>query len=278
MLAEVELVKRPLADAIERVAAAAEDRLRLMTPFISASATEGIIGAVDSRREVTVDLVTHPSLDALAEGTCEIAALRLVAARGQLGNVFNLPRLYAKVYAADEKMALVTSANLTYAGLWRHQEYGVVVSGAEAVRAVCGDVDRMTRMAHPLSLAALNAVEERLSELAPRVRAREAESAEPAAAAIMELLGLPSSATSVHDAFKRAVVQVLSEQGPLKTEDLHPHIQRLLPALCDDSLDRICGGEHYGKLWKHQVRNAQSDLKRNGTAELRTDGTWSLVT
>ncbi len=278
MLTEVELVKRPLADAIERVAAAAEERLRLMTPFISASATERIIGAIDCRREVTVDLITRPSLDALAEGTCEIAALKLVAARGQLGNVFDLSRLHAKVYTADQKMALVTSANLTRAGLWRHQEYGVLVSGAEAVRAVCRDVDGMTRMAHPLSLVTLTAVEEHLAALAPRVRARQVESVEPAAAAIMELLGLPSNATSVHDAFKRAVAQVLSEQGPLKTQDLHPHIQRLLPALCDDSLDRICGGEHYGKLWKHQVRNAQSDLKRNGTAELRTDGTWSLVT
>jgi hypothetical protein len=54
-------------------------------------------------------------------------------------------------------------------------------------------------------------------------------------------------------------------------------VQAIHPDLCDDSIDRVIDGEHFGKKWKHQVRSAQSYLKRIGSVQLR-DGKWRLVT
>ena len=62
----------------------------------------------------------------------------------------------------------------------------------------------------------------------------------------------------------------------MRTEELHPLVQLLHPDLCDDSVDRVIDGEHFGKKWKHYVRNAQQYLKRHG--EIRFDGSrWHMA-
>ncbi len=48
------------------------------------------------------------------------------------------------------------------------------------------------------------------------------------------------------------------------TIELHPLIQHIHPDLCDDSIDRVIEGVHFGKKWKHYVRNAQQALRRKG--------------
>lgn len=50
----------------------------------------------------------------------------------------------------------------------------------------------------------------------------------------------------------------------MATEELHLLVKDIHPDLCDDSFDRVIYGRHFGKLWKHQVRNAQSYLKKVG--------------
>jgi hypothetical protein len=80
---------------------------------------------------------------------------------------------------------------------------------------------------------------------------------------------------SANSLFSDAVIYVLSK-GPLTTQELHQRIQRLLPDLCDDSVELIINGERFGKRWKHGVRNAQQFLKKSGT--IRFDGRrWSLI-
>jgi hypothetical protein len=55
----------------------------------------------------------------------------------------------------------------------------------------------------------------------------------------------------------------------MPTAELHPLIQRIHPDLCDDSVDRVIDGKHFGKKWKHAVRTAQQHLKKIGKVELR---------
>lgn len=45
---------------------------------------------------------------------------------------------------------------------------------------------------------------------------------------------------------------------------MNPLIQNLVPELCDDEVDRIINGVTFGRKWKHQVRNAQVQLRRDG--------------
>jgi len=41
-------------------------------------------------------------------------------------------------------------------------------------------------------------------------------------------------------------------------------VQQIHPDLCDDTIDRVIDAVHFGKKWKHYVRNAQQALKRKG--------------
>jgi hypothetical protein len=52
---------------------------------------------------------------------------------------------------------------------------------------------------------------------------------------------------------------------------IHPH-----PDLCDDTIDRVIDGQHFGKKWKHAVRTAQAFLRRRGDIQ-REGGKWHLT-
>ncbi len=53
--------------------------------------------------------------------------------------VFNYQGLHAKFYIFDEEYAIITSANLTGAGLKRNYEYGVLVDDKCTIERICND-------------------------------------------------------------------------------------------------------------------------------------------
>jgi hypothetical protein len=67
-----------------------------------------------------------------------------------------------------------------------------------------------------------------------------------------------------HAIFSDTILYLLKKNGPLTTAELHPLIQSIHPDICDDSIDRVINGQHFGKKWKHQVRSVQQLLKRQG--------------
>lgn len=64
--------------------------------------------------------------------------------------------------------------------------------------------------------------------------------------------------------------------GSKTTRDIHSIVQTIHPDMCDDSIDRVIAGVHFGKRWKHMIRNAQQHLKRQGEIEL-VGGKWRLT-
>jgi hypothetical protein len=80
---------------------------------------------------------------------------------------------------------------------------------------------------------------------------------------------------SVTSVFERTTSYLLRRNGPLSTRELHPLIQQIHPDLCDDTVDRVIDGVHFGKRWKHWVRTAQHHLKSRGEIELH-EGKWRL--
>jgi hypothetical protein len=53
-------------------------------------------------------------------------------------------------------------------------------------------------------------------------------------------------------------------------------IENIHPDLCDNTVDRVIDGKRFGKKWKHAVRTAQQQLKREGLVAL-SGGRWLLV-
>lgn len=266
-------------EAVRHVLADVQDQLRIVTPFISVDAIEWLAATRLIAPETEFTLVTSGTPKALCARTCDPRALLKAMDVWPKLRALRLPPLHAKVYVADRSVAFVTSANLTGAGLLRNREYGVLVEDAATAASIVADIDALARAATPLCRGTL----EQLDALAGKA-ARARETASPTEAAVAAVLREVEDAVaqahatgrSTQAIFGEAILLVLRQHGPMSTATMHPLIQDLLPELCDDSTDRVIGGVHFGKLWKHRVRSAQSSLKQSGVLALK-DGVWFVI-
>lgn len=80
----------------------------------------------------------------------------------------------------------------------------------------------------------------------------------------LELLKARAKGKTTHGIFSDTVLYLLEQKGPLRTVELHPLVQQIHPDLCDDTIDRVIDSVHFGKRWKHYVRNARQALERKG--------------
>ena len=113
-----------IREAVERC----ETRFVAASPFVTSMFERILAGLRDNVKSV---LITRVNLKDLAVGLSEHEAICGIAKAGT--SVRSLPKLHAKVYIADAKCALVTSANATAAGLRHNLECGISIEGASLV-------------------------------------------------------------------------------------------------------------------------------------------------
>ncbi|WP_159996520.1 phospholipase D family protein [Roseomonas sp. 18066] len=104
--------------------------LRIISPFIKAGAIARLLTA----KPKSVAAITRFNLGDFAENVSDIGALRRLLEHG--ATVRGVKNLHAKVYLFGSKRVIVTSANLTEAGLDRNHEFGLV-SEDPAIIAAC---------------------------------------------------------------------------------------------------------------------------------------------
>ena len=95
-------------------------QLRIVCPFIKAKTIENILELKPSSLQV----ITRYNLNDFAKGVNDIDALRLVLQKG--GSIRGIYGLHAKLFIFGNTSAIITSANLTNAGLMSNQEFGVL--------------------------------------------------------------------------------------------------------------------------------------------------------
>jgi phosphatidylserine/phosphatidylglycerophosphate/cardiolipin synthase-like enzyme len=199
--------------------------------------------------------------------------------------IYHLPRLHAKVYVADRRRAILTSGNLTFGGLDANYEYGFCVEHARTVRKVRCDMTEYAGLGARIALGQLVTYSRIAEEVRTTFREQQRAVAKSARQAFEEafrkasdeLIKLRVAEGSLNTIFGRTILYLLDKEGPLSTQALHPLVQETPPDLCDDDVDRVIDGVRFGKKWKHSVRTAQQQLKRNGLITLR-DGRWGLST
>jgi phosphatidylserine/phosphatidylglycerophosphate/cardiolipin synthase-like enzyme len=193
--------------------------------------------------------------------------------------------LHAKVYIADDCAAIITSGNLTSGGLATNFEYGVALNEPSLIRQVKLDIREYA------SLGAILGDEQLASFCEASKRFRKAyqkqtssvdkefreEFEKEARIAEDQLIHLRLAGGARHTVFAKTIIYLLKRHGPLKTTEQHPLIQAIHPDLCDDSVDRVIDGEHFGKKWKHAVRTAQQRLKGEGRIKLGDNNRWLLT-
>lgn len=227
-------------------------------------------------------VLTDLSRKSLLSGATDVQALCGLTAAFPTTEVRFLPSIHAKVYVADDAEAIVTSGNMTTAGLWRNFEYGLEIKDADVVRLVSADVQGYARLGSVVAPSKLEFLAGMASDLG-RLRAKAERSIEKRVAREFEarlagfdteVIRARAAGRSAHAIFADAILYLLTK-GPLTTAQLHPLVQSIHPDLCDDTVDRVIDGKHFGKKWKHAVRTAQQHLKRMGNIRL-ADGVWRL--
>lgn len=270
----LELLPSPWAASFYDLVRIAQEDLLVASPYLGHEPLEKIVDIVVGKRpnKVHVEVLTNLAVDNLLTGSTDIGALVHLTQAITDSTVTYLPSLHAKVYIADTKTAIVTSGNLTHGGLAGNQEYGVLLRDPALVCRVRGDLTRYASLGNTVSLSTLMALAQATQELkAVRQKADQSikaklrtEFEQQVEGATFELLKARARGKTTHGIFCDTVLYLLEEKGPLPTTELHPLIQQIHPDLCDDAIDRVIDGVHFGKKWKHYVRMAQQALKRRG--------------
>lgn len=281
-----DLLPSPWVHEFEQLLDTVESSLVLCAPYVGAGPCRLVMDRIERRgRSASVDvhILTDLCRDNLLSGVTDVVSLlRLVETIPQTTIRF-LPSLHAKVYVADEKRAIVTSSNLTHNGMLRNFEYGVSFDEPLTVATVRGDVLRYSALGSPVDQKQLQTfvqITEDLRDLSRTAqrsvnRQLRKEFDRRLAAADLEILRARTAGRTAHGIFADAILHLL-RNGPQRTVDLNRNIQQIHPDLCNDSIDRVIDGQHFGKKWKHGVRTAQVFLRRAGRIE-RVDDRWRLV-
>ena len=275
-------IKSPWSTTFDQFAGSIQETAIIAAPYITRQPVERLAGVLRSRRKsVRLDVLTNLYADSLIDGSLDIGALAWLCEQVPGTTVRHLRHLHAKAYVADEHTAIVTSANLTNGGLFRNHELGVAITDPEGVKDIAEDLreygnlgvlvppdslvelDRMAQQAHVSGAAVDKAEPVGVKAEHDAIRDNMNERLVELRTAGGEFTTNPKA--SITAQFCDAIKYVLRQHGPMSTRDMNPLIQNLKPELCDDEVDRIINGVTFGRKWKHQVRNAQVQLRREGT-------------
>ena len=280
------LVKSPWEETFLGLVSIVRKNLLLVSPFVKSQPTQRIVSELARRgvhTQVRVVALTNLRPESALNGATDLEAIVDLGKALPLFELTHLPGLHAKVYVADDQSAVVTSANLTEPGINRNLEYGVALTDPTLVRQVRKDFENYALLGARILPADVEDLLTEINELKVLFREAERSIRSQARRAFKEKLKTTQNQLLRHQARGKTTQGMLCDailfslaKGPLRTDELHPLVQQLQPDLCNDSIDRVIDGVHFGKRWKHHVRSAQQYLKRTG--RVRYDGgLWHLV-
>lgn len=269
---QLQLLASPWAATFYDLIRLAQEDLLITSPFISGEPIRKLVGIISEKPSLRLHIVTNLAIKSLLDGSLDIFSLTNLVEMIPSSKLTYLPSLHAKVYIADNKAAIITSGNLTNNGLIGNREYGVLLRNSADIIEVRSDLTNYANLGNVVSLDTLKALSAATHDLKEqRQRAEKSINAklrkifeQRTNVAKVELLKARAKGKTTHGIFCDTVLYLLESRGPLTTVELHPLTQQIHPDLCDDTIDRVIDGVHFGKKWKHYIRNAQQALKRQG--------------
>ena len=113
--------------------------IKLCAPFIKTSIVNDILKY--KKQNVKVTAITNVKLMSFYRKVLDIEALSKII--NSNGKVYNYPMLHAKVYIFDAAKLIISSANLTEAGLKKNKEYGIISDDRELINTANIDFRNM---------------------------------------------------------------------------------------------------------------------------------------
>ncbi|MCH7984739.1 MAG: phospholipase D family protein [Chloroflexi bacterium] len=276
----ISLITTAWADRFDTLIASANRSLILAAPFITSGPLRMVAHSRNSRGLEQLDLLTNFTPDSLISGSSNPRAMADLVSDVPVTRVFHLGGLHAKAYVADRSRALITSANLTMNGLYSNTEIGVLVDNDQIASELALHLENLAGVGiqlRPEKLLQLADLTDRFSQETGTAQSQAAgatkEFRDEANHLLNQLRG--QSGQTTNSVFGDTIRMAL-RGGSKTTHDIHLIVQTIHPDMCDDSIDRVIDGVHFGKRWKHMIRNAQQHLKRQGEIEL-IGGKWRLT-
>ena len=256
----------------------------MVAPFITKEPLEQMSAILHRINPPKVSILTNLAVDSMLQGSIDVNAIASFCKQNPFTTVRHLPGLHAKAYVADDHLAIITSGNLTNSSLNRNYEYGVQITDTNIVKRISQDLQEYGNLGSEVSITELEQVAEISEALKTkhdqRIRAARIEvrqeferQLEVVKESLRQVRARPGEST--HAIFARTILYVLGN-SPLTTPQIHSLIEGIHPDLCDNSIDRVINGVHFGSKWKHTARNAQTFLRRKGLVE-RDGQKWQLV-
>jgi len=260
-------------------------QLVISSPYVTRDGTSYLLSYLPRAgiNSINLRLVTDLSAVNIYQGATDPDALRILADTVPNFKLLHLPKLHAKVYISDYHNAIVTSANLTEGGLNRNYEYGLFTDCTPLIHQILEDITEYSDLGALVTsenLLEYCRIAEKLKTTFKKQQlsirsALQKEFEHCVLSAEDNLIRLRLAGGAMHTVFAKTILYLLRRYGPMPTTDSHPKIQRIHPDLCDDNVDRVIDGKRFGKKWKHAVRTAQQQLKKQGLVRF-ADGRWRI--
>jgi phosphatidylserine/phosphatidylglycerophosphate/cardiolipin synthase-like enzyme len=280
----MQLLVSPWAEAFDNFGRSIHHQALLVAPYIARGPLERLSAALSQNNRPKVDILTNLPVDNMLQGSIDVKAIALFCRENPSTTVRHLPGLHAKAYVADDHLAIVTSGNLTGSSLNRNYEYGIQITDSGLFRQIYQDLRDYGILGSEVSTAEL----EQIAEISETLRTKYDETVgaarvevrrdferqlEVAKESLRHVRARPGEST--HAIFARTILYIL-RNGPLTTQQINLAVEGTHPDLCDNSVDRVINGVHFGRKWKHMVRTSQVFLRRKGLIELY-DNKWQLT-
>lgn len=117
------------------------DEIKLCSPFIK----EGIINEIydNINSNTSLNVLTKFNIANFYKEVSDISALDKILFNHH--QIFNHSALHAKFYVFDNSNAIIASANLTFAGLNRNYEYGILIDDSNSISQISNDFDQLCK-------------------------------------------------------------------------------------------------------------------------------------
>lgn len=260
--------------------------LFVSSPFINIMGVRILSDAIRIKSSIEISIVTNLTTRNIINEITEPSALLELYKQFAQVKISSLGRLHAKVYLIDNKIGIITSANLTSGGLVNNFEYGVLIDDKNIISAIKEDMLKYYSLGNILDRDLIEKINEESNKIY-RIRNRTQNVIKNTKLAQLlrkstdsldfELLkNRIKEGKTINAIFSDTILYLLKKKDALSTEEIHPLIQTMHPDICDDSIDRVINGQHFGKKWKHLIRDAQQALKKRGLIFLKNNK-WHLV-
>lgn len=253
----IEPLSSPFTDVFADLRRGISRSCLICSPYITQPPVRALVKSLAERGlqdMVQVSVLTDVSLPNIVGGATDLSALLYLYDSLAHVQVTYLPRLHAKVFIADGETAVVGSANFTEGGASRNYEYGIRISDAPLVQRIHDDLSHYASLGGLAAAPQLRLLQAEIKPLEEAARKAQKELRQSAPKVLQEqertaqdsLVRLRVAGRSVNALFSDTILYLLARRS-MTTDELNSHIQQIHPDLCDDDIDRVIDGKHYGK-------------------------------